>query len=90
MYFHGPMVIQKHMDDLFPYEIPLKLDAKPFKQKNKPINPTLAPKMQQEMIKFRDGENIKTSRHSTWLSKGKNTKLCHTFIKEMGNADSTF
>ena len=32
------------------------------------MNPTLAPKMQEELLKLRDGGIIKPIRHSTWVS----------------------
>ena len=51
--------LKAYREDLFQHEIPLKLDAKPFRQKQRPINPTLAPKMQEELIKLRDGGIIK-------------------------------
>ena len=53
---------------MFQHEIPLKSDAKPFRQKKRPINPTLAPKMQEELIKLRDASIIKPIRHSSWVS----------------------
>lgn len=33
--------LKAYREDLFQHEIPLKLDAKPFKKKQRPINPTL-------------------------------------------------
>lgn len=53
---------------MFQHEIPLKPDAKPFRQRQRPINPTLAPKMKDELIKLRDAKIIKPIRHSTWVS----------------------
>ena len=38
------------------------------KKKKRPINPTLAPKMQEELIKLRDVGIIKPIRHSSWVS----------------------
>ena len=46
--------LKAYREDLFQHEIPLKLDAKPFRIKQRPINPTLAPKMQEELMKLRD------------------------------------
>lgn len=42
--------------------------AKPFRQKKRPINPTLAPKMEEELVKPRDAGIIKPIRHSSWVS----------------------
>ena len=60
--------LKAYKEDLFQHEIPLKSDAKPFRQKQRPINPTLAPKMQEELIKLRDAGIIKPIRHSSWVS----------------------
>ena len=60
--------LKVYKEDLFQHEIPLKPDAKPFKQKKRPINPTLEPKMQEEFTKLRDGGIIKLIRHSMWVS----------------------
>jgi len=49
------------------HTIPLQPDAKPFRQKQKPINPTTAPKMQKELLKMKEG-GIKPIRHSEWVS----------------------
>ena len=46
----------------------LKENVKPFRKKKRPVNPTLAPKMQEELMKLRDGGIIKPIRHSTWVS----------------------
>lgn len=48
--------------------MPLKENFKPFRQKKRSVNPTLAPKMQEELMNLRDGGIIKPIRHSTWLS----------------------
>ena len=37
--------LKAYRKDLFQHEIPLKEGAKPFRQKKRPVNPTLAPKM---------------------------------------------
>ena len=37
-----------YRQDLFQHVIPLKEDVKPFRHKKRPVNPTLAPKMQEE------------------------------------------
>ena len=60
--------LKAYREDLFQHEIPFKQDAKPFKQKHRPINLTLAPKMQEELMKLRDVEIIKPIRHSSWVS----------------------
>ena len=46
----------------------MKQNAKPFRQAQRPINLTLAPKMQEELIKLRDVGIIKPIRHSSWVS----------------------
>ena len=60
--------LKAYRQDLFQHIIPLKEDAKPFRQKKRPVNPTLAPKMQEELMKLRDGRIIKPIRHSSWVS----------------------
>lgn len=60
--------LKAYREDLFQHEIPLKPDAKPFRQKQKPINPTLAPKMQEELTELRDAGIIKPIRHSSCVS----------------------
>ena len=37
--------LKAYRQDLFQHVIPLKENAKPFRKKKRPINPTLAPKM---------------------------------------------
>ena len=37
--------LKAYRQDLFQHGIPLKENAKPFRQNQRPINPTLAPKM---------------------------------------------
>ena len=37
--------LKAYKQDLFQHVIPLKENAKPFRQKQRPVNPTLAPKM---------------------------------------------
>ena len=53
---------------LFQHFIPLKKDIKPFRQKQRPVNLTLAPNMQEELMKLRDGGIIKIIRHYSWVS----------------------
>ena len=57
--------LKAYRQDLFQHVIPLKENVKLFKQKQRPINPTLAPKMQEELMKLRDGGIIKPIRHSS-------------------------
>lgn len=78
--------LKDYREDLFQYEIPLKEGAKPFKQKKRLINPTLAPKMQEELVKLRDAEIIKPIWHSSWVSnsvpvrkKNEDIRLCVDF-----------
>lgn len=42
--------------------------VKNFRQKKRPINQMLKPKMQKELMKIRDGRIIKPIRHSSWVS----------------------
>ena len=60
--------LKAYREDLSQHEITLKPDAKPFRQKQRPINPTLAPKMQEELLKLKDGGIIKPVRNSSWVS----------------------
>lgn len=60
--------LKAYKEDIFQHEIPLRHDAKPFRQKKRPINPTLAPKMQEELMKLRDVGIIKLIRNSSWVS----------------------
>lgn len=60
--------LKAYREEIFQHEIHLKPDSKPFKKKQRPINPTLQPKMQEELVKLRDVGIIKPIRHSTWVS----------------------
>lgn len=60
--------LKAYRQDLFQHVIPLKDGVKPFRQNQRPINPTLAPKMQEELLKLKDGGIIKPIRHSSWVS----------------------
>lgn len=60
--------LKAYREDLFLHEIPLKEGAKPFRKKKMLINPTLVPKMQEELVKLRDVGIIKPIRHSSWVS----------------------
>ena len=78
--------LKAYRQDLFQHVIPLKENAKPFRQKKRPVNPTLAPKMQEELMKLMDGGIIKPIRHSSWVSnlvpirkKNGDIKLCINF-----------
>ena len=51
--------LKAYREDLFQHVIPLNDNVKPFRQKQRPVNPTLAPKMQEELMKLRDGGIIK-------------------------------
>lgn len=55
--------LKSYREDLFQHEIPLVEGAKPFRQNQRPINLTLAPKMQEELIKLRNAGNIKPIIH---------------------------
>lgn len=60
--------LKTYKEELFQYEITLKPDTKPFRKKQRPINPTLRPKMQEELTKLSDARIIKQLRHSSWMS----------------------
>lgn len=53
--------LKAYREDSFQHEILVKLDVKPLRQKKRPINPLLAPKMKDELTKMRDVGIIKTS-----------------------------
>ena len=57
--------LKAYREDLFQHVIPLKDNVKPFRQKQRPVNPILAPKMQEELMKLIEGGIIKPIRHST-------------------------
>ena len=42
--------LKAYRKDLFQHVIPLKEDVKPFRKKQRHVNPTLAPKMQEELL----------------------------------------
>ena len=52
--------LKTYMEDLFQHKIPLKDGAKNFRQKKRPINPNLAPKMQ-EAYEVEGCKNHKTN-----------------------------
>jgi hypothetical protein len=69
------------------HKIPLKEDAKPFKQKLKQINPILIPIMEKEVKKLLDAQIIIPLRFSEWVAnlvpiskKNGEIRLCVDFI----------
>lgn len=60
--------LKDYREDLFQHVIPLKDNAKPFRHIQRPVNPTVPPKMQEELMKLRDGGIINPIRHSIWVS----------------------
>ena len=60
--------LKAYREDLFQHVIPLMDNVKPSRQKQRPFNPTLATRMQEELMKLRDAGTIKSIRHSTWVS----------------------
>jgi ribonuclease HI len=50
------------------HKIPLKEDARPFKQKLRQINPTLLPVMEREVKKLLDAQIIVPLRYSSWVA----------------------
>jgi hypothetical protein len=68
------------------HKIPLKEDARPFKQKLRQINPTLLPVMEREVKKLLDAQIIVPLRYSSWVAnlvpvrkKSGEIKLCVDF-----------
>lgn len=59
--------LKAYREDLFQREIPLKEGTKPFRQKLRHVNPTLAPKIQDELKRMIDVGIIKPIRHFTWV-----------------------
>lgn len=60
--------LKAYRQDLFQHTIPLDPAAKPFRQKQRPINLVLKSKMQEDLMKLRDGGIIKPISHSSWVS----------------------
>ncbi|KAH9294613.1 hypothetical protein KI387_038201, partial [Taxus chinensis] len=60
--------LKAYREDLFQHEIPLEAKTKPFRQKQRPINPLLSMKMQEELKKLRDGGIIQPTRYSSWVA----------------------
>jgi hypothetical protein len=50
------------------HKIPLKEEARPFRQKLRQINPTLMPVMEKEMKKLLDAQIIVPLRYSEWVA----------------------
>jgi ribonuclease HI len=68
------------------HKIPLKEEAKPFKQKLRQINPTLLPVMEREVKKLLDAQIIVPLRYSSWVAnlvsvrkKSREIRLCVDF-----------
>lgn len=59
--------LKAYKEELFQHKH-LKEDAKSFRKRKRPINPTLAPKMQEELVKLRVVGIIKPIKHSSWVS----------------------
>lgn len=70
-----PDVIAWGYDDLKTYDtsiithtIPLKPDSKPFRQRQRPVNPLLEPLIYQEVKKLLSARITFPMRHSTWVA----------------------
>ena len=50
------------------HTIPLKLESKPFRQKQRPINPIIEPLIFKEVQKLLSAKIIFLVRHSTWVA----------------------
>ena len=69
------------------HKIPLKEEAKPFRQKLRKINPMLLPIMEKEVKKLLDAQNIIPLRYCEWVAnlvpvrkKNGEIRLCVDFI----------
>ena len=58
--------LKAYRDDVFQHKIPLRPEAKPFRQKLRRINPKLAPMVQKELQKMLVASIIAPTRHSSW------------------------
>ena len=56
--------LKAYRDDVFQHTIPLRPEAKPFRQKLRRINPKLAPMVQKELQKKLVAGIIAPTRHS--------------------------
>ena len=50
------------------HDIPLKPDAKPFRQRQRPVNQLIEPSIMKEVEKLLDAKIIFPIRHSTWVA----------------------
>lgn len=78
--------LKTYREDLFQNEILLDPAARPFRQKQRPINLMLRPKMQEDLMNLRDGGSTKPIRNSSWVfdlvpikKKNRDIKLCVDF-----------
>ena len=53
--------------EIITHEIPLKPDAKPFRERQNPVNPIIEPLIMKEVKKLLDAKIIFPIRHSTWV-----------------------
>jgi len=53
--------------EIITHNIPLKLDTKPFRQRQCPVNPIIEPLIMEEVKKLLDAKIIFPVRHSTWV-----------------------
>ena len=60
--------LKAYRDDVFQHTIPLRSEAKPFRQKLRRINPKLASMVQKELQKMLAAGIIAPTRHSSWCS----------------------
>ena len=54
--------------EIITHDIPLKLDAKPFRQRQRPVNSLIEPLIMKEFKKLLDARIIFPIFHSTWVA----------------------
>jgi len=60
--------LKAYKEDIIQHTIPLKEDAKPYRQRLRNINPTLAPLIKKELEKMLAAGIIAPTRHTSWVS----------------------
>jgi hypothetical protein len=78
--------LKTYYTSVIEHKIPLKEEARPFKQKLRQINPTLLPVMEREVKKLLNAQIIVPLRYSDWVAnlvpvrkKSREIKLCVDF-----------
>jgi hypothetical protein len=60
--------LKAYKGDIIQHTIPLKEGVQPFRQKQRNINPKLAPLIQKELQNMLDAKIIAPIRHSSWVA----------------------